>query len=555
MSTYEISKSSLLSLKAEILRKQQELSKAKLENEVKKKVLKNNPLDIKNKGIELREKNDQTDEHEDLLKQSRSVLERKARLYDKLSSGKQSAENEEISKNYLVRFDKKRPPIEDLAPDHTESHKNSSESDDNYYESDGENDKDPSQKWVDYVDCFGRTKMCMQKDLEFLKSKDKELGGTIEEKEQNPNLEASYKDDDFGLKEKTEPTKSTASPNEESELLSSDMRRELLRQQWEREEEELCNKTDIHYQDILFGEARSHGVGYYGFSKDEEERSKQQEALRKLREETKLKQKKAQELRNSREKLLAARLKAARNRKRARMGLPPEEDEPTPSLPIPEEKEIEVEEVSDKDRLLLEARKNHIRPWDIGKEGVKEHQIMTQEEWVEQKRADRQKEFAPPTNYRKDFRANIKQTDREDTEVDKTLTFTTKKASNSRWKFERNTINDEFNYSKSSTYFEEIHQSPNIQQTPIKDLDTGLDFDDTLLEEYNKIIGNSNKIGVEIAPPPTYDYYGPSQNKIRKHEAKQTNIHDSIEAGLKFLRKQVEEKEKSTKHPDDIFLF
>lgn len=93
----------------------------------------------------------------------------------------------------------------------------------------------------------------MQKDLEFLKSKDKELGGTIEEKEQNPNLEASYKDDDFGLKEKTEPTKSTASPNEESELLSSDMRRELLRQQWEREEEELCNKTDIHYQDILFG--------------------------------------------------------------------------------------------------------------------------------------------------------------------------------------------------------------------------------------------------------------------------------------------------------------
>lgn len=73
-------------------------------------------------------------------------------------------------------------------------------------------------------------------------------------------------------------------------------------------------------------EARSHGVGYYGFSKDEEERSKQQGALRKLREETKLKQKKAQELRNSREKLLAARLKAARNRKRARMGLPPEED-------------------------------------------------------------------------------------------------------------------------------------------------------------------------------------------------------------------------------------
>lgn len=69
-----------------------------------------------------------------------------------------------------------------------------------------------------------------------------------------------------------------------------------------------------------------HGVGYYGFSKDEEERAKQQEALRNLREETEQKQRRAEELRNLREKQLAARAKAARNRKRARMGLPPEED-------------------------------------------------------------------------------------------------------------------------------------------------------------------------------------------------------------------------------------
>lgn len=40
--------------------------------------------------------------------------------------------------------------------------------------------------------------------------------------------------------------------NENSELLSSDMRRELLRKQWEMEEEELRNKTNVHYQDILF---------------------------------------------------------------------------------------------------------------------------------------------------------------------------------------------------------------------------------------------------------------------------------------------------------------
>lgn len=76
----------------------------------------------------------------------------------------------------------------------------------------------------------------------------------------------------------------------------------------------------------MFVEARTHGVGYYGFSKDEQERSMQQENLRKLREETERQQKKSQNLRALREQQLAARAKAARNRKRARMGLPPEED-------------------------------------------------------------------------------------------------------------------------------------------------------------------------------------------------------------------------------------
>ncbi|KAG5889004.1 hypothetical protein JTB14_033934 [Gonioctena quinquepunctata] len=72
MSTYEISKSSLLSLKAEILRKQEELTKAKFENAIKIKVLKKNtPLEIKNKGVEGRNKRDENSDDEDLLKQSK----------------------------------------------------------------------------------------------------------------------------------------------------------------------------------------------------------------------------------------------------------------------------------------------------------------------------------------------------------------------------------------------------------------------------------------------------------------------------------------------------
>jgi hypothetical protein len=34
--------------------------------------------------------------------------------------------------------------------------------------------------------------------------------------------------------------------------MSGDMKRELLRQKWEQQEEQLRNKTDIHYQDVLF---------------------------------------------------------------------------------------------------------------------------------------------------------------------------------------------------------------------------------------------------------------------------------------------------------------
>lgn len=78
---------------------------------------------------------------------------------------------------------------------------------------------------------------------------------------------------------------------------------------------------------LLLIEARTHGVGYYGFSKDEEERLKQLEALKRLREETEQKQRRAQDLKLMREKQLAARIKAAKDRRRARLGLPPEDEE------------------------------------------------------------------------------------------------------------------------------------------------------------------------------------------------------------------------------------
>ncbi|XP_028136437.1 coiled-coil domain-containing protein 174 [Diabrotica virgifera virgifera] len=605
MSTYEISKSSLLSLKAEILRKQQELSKAKVENDVKIKTLKKSPLEIKNKGVEARDRNDQSDVDQDLLKQSRSVLEQKAALYEKLSSGDVSENDKERNKLFLVRFDKKNiengNKVSDMPPSDSESDKKLESDDDNdFYQSDNEEHTDPGEKWVDYVDCFGRTRKCMQKDLEYLKSKDNEMKKVVEVKHQqldNPASQNLENDDNF-VQSSTE----SLAENEvgQSELLSSDMRRELLRQQWEKEEEELRNKSEIHYEDVLFGEARTHGVGYYRFSKDETERAKQQDALKKLRKETEDKQKKAQELKDTREKLLAARLKAARNRKRARMGLPPEEEEEEePNIPTPVQPEIAKEELDkkkeddEKEELLEQARKRHIRPWDIGKEGVKEHQILTQEEWVEKMREERPSEFAPPVNYRKNFRAEDTESMEQSSAEGNSLKFSTKKKSNikSRGKMKQKT--DQILIQETVTVTDDIVEASVTSDTVnygavYQDYEKAFkihienevdsDGEDDLLRDYKTVMSNSNpycdysqedtlldnyrknknehvnKRRAEIAPPSTYDYYGPSHSKTKKVTVNPPNIQDSIEQGLEFLRKQIEQKQKMSKNREDMFL-
>lgn len=327
---------------------------------------------------------------------------------------------------------------------------------------------------------------------------------------------------------------------------------------------------------IIFSEARTHGVGYYGFSKDEEMRAQQQEALKKLRQETEQQQKKAQELRKLREKQLAARATAARNRKRARMGLPPEEEgkkyiftltlfytlafqfhdffafvDTDPEVakeaeqneePAPENPEPQKEKTKEEQKKELK-RKQHVRPWDIGKEGVKKHYEYTQEEWVEKKRTERPSEFAPPTAYRKNFNSKmVPETLTND--ADKTLYFSTKKQSTSQSTTRRN-----LNYYKEST---EFVQTPIVNECEISPEPFHYDAQATTYSDDSddEIRGK----GVEIAPPPTIDYYGPSETKRAKTHHKKENLEESIAAGLKFLRKQAEQKEKPHKRDSEMFI-
>lgn len=75
-------------------------------------------------------------------------------------------------------------------------------------------------------------------------------------------------------------------------------------------------------------EAREHGVGFYEFSTDHEEREKQQEALSKIRDSTLEAQQQRADLKKSRDNIIANRVKLAKARVRARHGLPPEEEKP-----------------------------------------------------------------------------------------------------------------------------------------------------------------------------------------------------------------------------------
>ena len=376
---------SLVDLKAEVFRKAEEArfnqrhGKGNNANVVKREVKK---VQLKkNQGIEERRERDEEEVRRE--EKVKKALERKAELYEKMKEGGNQGGDQE---RFLVNFNSKKDE------DETSS------------------DEDipvgvprEGEEWVEYQDALGRTRTCMKKDLPHLIRQDKDIKRHEEEVRRNKEEEMSY------------------------DLMSEDMRRELLRKKWEKEEEDNLKKRDVHYQDVLFDEARSHGAGFYRFSKDEVARTAEREELDTLHEETKKARNEADKNKAKKKAALAERLRKVRDRKRLRMGLP--------MLPQPEGEENgeEGEEVAEKpddddeggsfeQKLMLNLkamreeaeekererkRRSMVREWDVGKEGVPEmassygmkgeKKILSQKEWVDEKRKERKKEFAPPS--------------------------------------------------------------------------------------------------------------------------------------------------------------
>ncbi|KAJ1531823.1 hypothetical protein ONE63_000476 [Megalurothrips usitatus] len=609
-SKLDISKSSLLSLKAELARKHEEATKAKAQaqgNYIKPlaKPAKSSIFSRSNTGVDQRQENDipeLTDDEEAKILRSRSTLERKAKIYDSLSQGN----SHDGSSNYLVDFPQKssdtryseyreaqKEAEERRRREKEEEEEEARRADSDEYDA----PSDPEDDWVDYKDSLGRTRRCLRRDLPRFRELDDRLLKSLEPK--------------VPVQDESPPHPGPLPPGglppgcAAPDLLSDDMRREQQRLKWEEEEEKLRDKSDIHYQDVLFEEARTHGVGYFPFARDEGTRRSQQDDLRKLRRETEAKQKSALTQRERRQQLMQARLRAAHNRKRAREGLPPlADDEELPGQKAEEPEE--PEEPAPSPAPTVQRAKGPrprpspaVRPWDIGKEGVP---VLTQAEWNEQQRKERKQEFAPPSFY-EDRRGDAPRDDERRRPERRPEQRRRKRRSEHQDEDDDDDLGPGPLPPRASPppgpppplsagaglgswmsvppppmgFMPPVHlPPPNMAPWPPQPVRLPMEEEEDFTSEppppgvtdsppapppprpraaarENKGGSDAGRVGAEVAPPPTLEYFGPSEtaaSRSRKAAAapqassSAAALSDSITAGLRYLRQEAEKKER-----------
>ncbi|XP_073431088.1 coiled-coil domain-containing protein 174 isoform X3 [Dendrobates tinctorius] len=384
----DVTASSLVDLKAELFRKQEEFKHERVAKQAgvapKARAIPRKPniWNKQNVGVTARAERDveEKTEEDDSLEKSRRRLEEKAQLYEKMTKG--DFPDEETEELYLVDFaqkiiDKKKE-IQDICQ--KERKKAEMAEDERTPDLPIPAPQNPGEEWVDYVDSLGRSRRCMKKDLPDLLRMDKDLQGK-------------------------KPV------SQEKTLLSEDMRREMQREQWEQEEEEAMKRPmgPMHYEDIRDSEARQLGVGYFSFARDEQTRQKQMDTLNMLRDQTEDQRVKRERLKAKRKAMLDSRLAKLRQRKVKQMkgeATEPEvaageeeEDEvigPEPAVPV-EQKKVEVVVQERKD---TRSGAPHVREWDRGKQFTFGRWSKVQDDL----RNERDPDFAPPSFYASDQR-------------------------------------------------------------------------------------------------------------------------------------------------------
>ncbi|KAM5280566.1 coiled-coil domain-containing protein 174 isoform 2-T2 [Ctenodactylus gundi] len=229
----DVAASSLVDLKAELFRKQEEFKQEKLLKDSgvlgKPKTTNKKPSvwSKQNTGVSGRAEKDaeQKIEEQKTLDKAREKLEEKAKLYEKMTKG--DFIDEEVEDMYLVDFTQKiidrRREMEVLCPSRVPREAEERDEDEDLPADDVPPPRDSSEEWVDYVDSLGRSRRCMRKDLPGLLEMDRSLQGRL-----------------------------FVSPANEKTLLSEDMRKELQRQEWEEKEREALSRPvgPVHYEDV-----------------------------------------------------------------------------------------------------------------------------------------------------------------------------------------------------------------------------------------------------------------------------------------------------------------
>ncbi|XP_042195736.1 coiled-coil domain-containing protein 174 [Callorhinchus milii] len=398
---FNVTAASLVDLKAELYRKQEAFKREKLLKAAaapltaKSANRKPNIWVKANAGVDARAEKDVEEkaEEQQTLDKSKQKLEEKAKLYEQMTKG--NFPDEETESMYLVDFTQKifDKQKELRAVSERKAAENKKDEDTTTPESEIPPPQNPDEEWVDYVDSLGRSRRCMKKDMTALLAMDIELKGS---------------------RHKTE----------EKTLLSKDMRRELQREEWEKEEEEALSRPvgPLHYEDIREQEAREMGVGYYAFAREESVRKKQIETLDMLREQTMDQRSKREKLKEKRKAVLDARLAKIRQRKMKKLKgdgieedseLPAENNEgdeaelvgQTPAALEPTVSQAETPATRNKVDVVIEERKDsnfglmHVREWD------REKVAELYGRWPGQHadpREERPSEFAPPSDYHSD---------------------------------------------------------------------------------------------------------------------------------------------------------
>ncbi|KAF1805824.1 hypothetical protein V8B55DRAFT_1488411 [Mucor lusitanicus] len=277
-----VSATTAIDLKAELAQhvEQFEKSRASLgkQSTAKRPEKKQTVWTRQNKGIHERNQRDKVarleDVQSDVLQRSREQLEKKARLYEAMRSGEALDaydEEQDEEKKPLVDFDRKYFQERDLerqkeAAAAAAAQKKRKRHDD---------DDDEDDPWVEFEDEFGRTRIIRRSEL--------------------PSTEQRHRSDDSDYDSEEEEKKAYL----------------VAQQRYKAADRSNMNHFEADR------EIRTKGVGFYQFSKDEQERQAQMAKLNRLRAETENARSSQASASSKRKQMLAQNAEKIRARKAA----------------------------------------------------------------------------------------------------------------------------------------------------------------------------------------------------------------------------------------------